>query len=478
MKICKRTLMGFFTLLLSTALLCGCGAPAPASTQISDHAEVPKESAFVTIDINPSIELTLDRDRTVTAVGAVNTDAEILLWQEELVGMELEPALERIVALAVEMGYVTEENTAISVTVTTEGGKTEDALLRDIDETLVNAVKDAGMNVSVEEGLDLVLSKELARVKEENAGKEGYDDSLTLARYRLVKSALRADRELTMDEAVLMTNKKLTETVETARQDAADRFGHTCELARSEAAFIYDNAKQTLLDSAYTAVYTARRDLSSLLANYGAAYAGCRLAYRTVEHYAQTLRELVENPIFTADDVFALANALGIDTAAEAEYDAFKEAITDEDGNITRDSVNAYIDQQYRNMDEDDRAALEKAYDDVLDILDRLEIEAGVIHEDGKLLISGSIMGLGLSVSVETYEDLPALLAAIEKKADDIYTKMESDLTENEKADVAELQEKMSAKIAELEKTYLDAVEKAQAEAEAYLSKAKDARTK
>ena len=167
---------------------------------------------------------------------------------------------------------------------------------------------------------------------------------------------------------------------------------------------------------------------------------------------------------------------LPIPTDAEAEYDAFKEAITDENGKITRDSVNAYIDQQYRNMDRGDRAALEAAYDRVLEILDRMEAEAHIVREDGQLLISGALLGLGISMEIKTFEDVGELLDAIDNKIGDVYAKMDENLTENEKAEVAEMQEEMSEKIAELEKAYREAVAKAQADAEAFLSAAKKER--
>ena len=105
-----------------------------------------------------------------------------------------------------------------------------------------------------------------------------------------------------------------------------------------------------------------------------------------------------------------------------------------------------------------------------------MEAEARVVREDGRLLISTSLLGLGISMDVRTYEDVDELLSVIDKKIRDIYAKMDENLTENEKADVAEMQEEMSRKIAELEKTYREAVAKAQAEAEAFLDAAKKAR--
>ena len=462
---------------------CGTSAVAPygadpsgqsAKEQQKQEQVVIKESAFVTIDINPSVELVMNQDRIVTSVRAANADAKVMLWQEDaLVGLDIEEAVARITSLAVEMGYLTEDNADISVTVTTEGGKTEQELFTAIDETIANTVKESGIEVKVEEAVDLVLSRELARVKEENYGKPGYNDTLTLSRYRLVKAALRADRELTMDIAVQMTNERLTATVNAAQDAVEEKLDDTAELAMSEAEFNYENAKQTLLDSAYTAVYTSRMNLSSLLANYGAMYAGYRLAYRTIEHYGETLLQLIENPIFTSDDVFALANALGIDTSAEADYDAFKAAITDEEGNITRDSVNAYINEQYKKLSPEDRAKLEAAYDDVIDILDMLEAEAGIIREDGYAIINAALLGMNINVEVKTYEDLPALLNAIQQKIDSVYAKMESDMTENEKASVKERQEQMTQKIAEYEKTLTEAIAAAKQEAEKRLNAAK-----
>lgn len=484
MNIRKKVAATVAALMAVTLTLCSCGTDAitpygaqpngQSAEQQQQKTEVIKESAFVTIDINPSVELVMNKDRIVTSAVAANADAEVLLWQEEgIVGQDIETAVARITALAMEMGYLTEENADISVTVTTEGGKTEQDLLRSIDETIAGAVKESGIEVKVEEAVDLVLSRELERVKQDNAGKPGYDDTLTLSRYRLVKSALKADRELSMDVAVQMTNEKLTEVVNKAQASAAEKLDQTAELAVSEAEFNYENAKQTLLDSAYTAVYTSRMDLSSLLANYGAMYAGYRLAYRTIEHYAQTMRQLIENPIFTSDDVFALANALGIDTSTEADYDAFKAAVTDENGNITRDSVNAYINEQYKKLSAEDRARLEAAYDDVMDILDTLEAEASIIREDGYALINSALLGMNISIEVKTYDDLPALLAAIQQKIDSVYAKMESDMTENEKAAVLERQEEMSQKIAEHEKTLKETVAAAKQEAEDRLNTAK-----
>ena len=484
MNIRNRTIAFGTALLCMLMTFCSCAEslPAPQIMHQQDSAREEtefREAAFITIDINPSNELTVDHNHTVTSVRAANADAEVMLWDEDgIVGQNLNSALTRITELALEMGYITDNEADISVTVTTESGKTDESLLIEIDEILVASMKEVDVEANVDEAVDLVLSKELERIKKENEGKPGYDETLTVSRYRLVLAALRADRELTMDNAVKLTNKKLTEIVKTAQEDAEAKLGEIYEQASSEAQFIYDNAKQTLLDSAYTTIYTSRRSLASLFANYGAAYAGYRLAYRTIEHYAESLKQAIENPVFNSDDIFALANALGIDTSTEEAYDAFRQEITDENGKVTKESVNAYINRQYKSLPEEEREKLEHAYDEVIKIMDEIGAELSVITDDGKLLIQTAMFGLGLSFSVETYEDIPELLDAIQKKIDDISAKMDENMTENEKARVLELQEQMNAKIAEYEETYRESIAQAQAEAEEHMSSAKDAHKK
>lgn len=483
MKQCNRAAAWIAALLCASTVLCSCmqAQPAPQSVYEPERTveAAIREAAFITIDINPSIELIIDENHKVTALHAANAEAEVMLWEETgIVGEDLETALSRIAALAVQMGYITEEYADISITVTTETGETEDDLLTEVKNSLTEGIGKSGVEAHIEEAVDLVLAKELERVKRENEAKAGYDETLTLPRYRLIRAAMQADRELTMDEAVTYTNEKLTDIVERARKEATEKYGEAYELAQNEALFIYENAKQTLLDSAYTSIYTSRRNLSSLLANYGAAYAGYRLAYRTIEHYAATVKELIENPILTSDDVFALANALGIDTSIEAEYDAFLAEISDEEGHVTKERVDAYINRLYKSMSEEDRARIETVYNDILKIYDRLSEEAAHITEEGRLLIKTAMIGLGLSFSIETYEDIDELLEAIQKKIDDTYARMDEDMTENEKGKVADLQKKMNDKIAEYEKAYKESIAKAKQQAEEHLNDAKRERNR
>lgn len=84
--------------------------------------------SYLAIDVNPSLSLTLDRNNKVMSVLAENEDASVLLYEEELEGMELDDALDRIASLSVELGYFNENNCTVNVTVA--GKANEGKLMR------------------------------------------------------------------------------------------------------------------------------------------------------------------------------------------------------------------------------------------------------------------------------------------------------------------------------------------------------------
>ena len=74
---------------------------------------------LVAIDINPSVELII-KDGKVSGVTAANEDGAVLLSGETLEGMSVEAATDRIVALAEELGFLTDENNQVKITVVSD----------------------------------------------------------------------------------------------------------------------------------------------------------------------------------------------------------------------------------------------------------------------------------------------------------------------------------------------------------------------
>ena len=69
---------------------------------------------YITLRINPEIELVADDDMKIIATNAINEDGEIVLSDLELVGMDADDAAEAFTEKATELGYIdveSEENT-------------------------------------------------------------------------------------------------------------------------------------------------------------------------------------------------------------------------------------------------------------------------------------------------------------------------------------------------------------------------------
>lgn len=64
----------------------------------------------VTVDINPSIELMVDKDNKVVSATALNDDGSVLLVGEAVVGKTPEEATELIISLATDTGYLVKGN--------------------------------------------------------------------------------------------------------------------------------------------------------------------------------------------------------------------------------------------------------------------------------------------------------------------------------------------------------------------------------
>lgn len=80
-----------------------------------------KDLKYIVISINPEIELAVNEDNIVKEVVGINEDAQILASDLDLIDLDLDEALEKVVDDAIETGYLDEfsdENTVIVKTMT------------------------------------------------------------------------------------------------------------------------------------------------------------------------------------------------------------------------------------------------------------------------------------------------------------------------------------------------------------------------
>lgn len=108
----------------------------------------------MTVDINPSVEFMVDDENKVVSVTALNDDGSILIVGETFIGKTPEEAVELMVSIAVETGYLVEgsieanENTIkISVSGNT---KYAEKLFKDVEKKASDTLKKLDINGQIE----------------------------------------------------------------------------------------------------------------------------------------------------------------------------------------------------------------------------------------------------------------------------------------------------------------------------------------
>lgn len=104
----------------------------------------PAVAAYVSLDINPSVELALDRNLIVTGAEGLDQGGEKLLHEVKVKGMPLDTAVDKLLAAAINDNYISEgKENIILTTVTVKGNQSRpvdgDKLMQAIERPLKKA---------------------------------------------------------------------------------------------------------------------------------------------------------------------------------------------------------------------------------------------------------------------------------------------------------------------------------------------------
>ena len=77
----------------------------------------PEQGFAVYLDVNPSVELVLDKDERVMAFEALNEDAELVTAEMELIGVTFKTALNAVIGGMYAKGYLTSEENSVLISV-------------------------------------------------------------------------------------------------------------------------------------------------------------------------------------------------------------------------------------------------------------------------------------------------------------------------------------------------------------------------
>lgn len=133
--------------LLSVTVLASCGTVPPAVEDDPCGAAV----TYVSLRINPEIEILADEEGEVIAAGAVNQDGEVVLSDLELTGMTVEEAGAAFADKALELGYIDVESEEATVYVDVENpdGEVSEELEKKLSERIGRYFENKGVNGKV-----------------------------------------------------------------------------------------------------------------------------------------------------------------------------------------------------------------------------------------------------------------------------------------------------------------------------------------
>ena len=443
------------------------------------------DKTYVSMDINPSVNLVIDGEGKVESVEAANEDAQVMLYGEVLVGKTAEEAFELIANLAIECGYLTEENSGVNVTVVAGNGSAEaEANIGETVKAAFNAeAGKADLNVNINTGASFSLQRQFEYIKGKYPNVNAIQN-MSIGKFKLVTELVANDDGVTFEYAATLDNEDLIEKLNNCYEKIEPYATEAYNLAVAQANEAFEIAKTTAEGAAWTAYYVAH--ILKHPVNYGAIYAAYDIAAVSVDYTLDVIELTMEyaDKALSNVDTQKIADILGVE---KSEVDA---AVTDENGNITLESLEAYIDRTLKNMSVE-------AYNQIKAELPELEtyingFQAEVDEYINSLpeeyatqirKILADIKDLGSdvfefvdSLGDLTIDDVRTVVTYLEGKRDETMKKIEADLTADELEEAKEYVQIANDAVSLAQKTYNATIESAKKDAEEFLAQAKEAR--
>ncbi|MDD4212128.1 MAG: hypothetical protein PHY42_01870 [Bacilli bacterium] len=198
-------LVGIFTFLIAVIMMV-----------VFTSTPIVQASSIVTVDINPSVEIEVDSFEKVKSIRAMNKDgALILLDSEEFLGLDIEDAIERIIQLAEEAGYLDLAN-QIEIVAMNQNVSIETKLKNRIGTYLEQYKSNHSLDATI-------------KVNDANQETKNQADvyHISIGFMKLIEKARLQNPELTIEEAREMTPKELNEMAKAYRAEELAIFVET-----------------------------------------------------------------------------------------------------------------------------------------------------------------------------------------------------------------------------------------------------------
>ncbi|MBQ8178067.1 MAG: hypothetical protein IJ033_02625 [Clostridia bacterium] len=307
--------------------------------------QVGEASSYVSLDINPEISLTVDENDYVVSVYGENEDGQVLLYEESgnIVGKDIETAIDKIVSLAVELGYLDENNKVVGTTVSTADEEDMQALLNKVNGKITATAQKSGLSVEIDPEGAFSMLRDLEELKAKYPTNQAIQ-SLTVSKFKLVSTATETG-EISIEGAVELDDEELIEMISEKHEKMEAYATEAFQKAKSEAMAVYDKVAGMAEDAVYVAYYAENAMSHATTCYLGGVY----------QMYASTARGLD-----AIADSIAYVEKYSSYELTEAQVEGVMEVleitdrtlIEDSESNVTIDSIEAYTDKIIKNMGE------------------------------------------------------------------------------------------------------------------------------
>lgn len=308
--------------------------------------------AVVQMDVNPSISLVVDDNNKVLSVYGENDEGKMIISDEEIVGLKLNVAIEKIIKIEVETGYIVKENESeeskIFISIEAETGEIADNIKANV-ETNVKKVCD-----------ELKINEKLEVAK--NNAKE-----------LLVQRAMELDPTLTNEQANEMTNKQLIAYIKGCQLELVT-------IPTQEIEDLYKRIKQQKVQ--LVEKETTKEVINKLDDSYQAIKSGYETLYQALINAQKTINDKYVEMFIAEDSVY---------NKAVKEYQRCKQEILKLENEISQIE-----------------SAIEKAVKNQILAAKRLVLEsANAAIETAKVAADAIIEGLnyGINLALENLDE-------------------------------------------------------------------------
>lgn len=475
-----KKISAIIAIMLTAVLLCTAFVGCTNSGKDADKT-------YVSMDINPSVNLVIDGEGKVESVEAANEDAQVMLYGEVLVGKTAEEAFELIANLAIECGYLTEENSGVNVTVVAGNGSAEaEAKVGETVKAAFNAeAGKADLNININTGASFSLQRQFEYVKGKYPNVNAVQN-MSIGKFKLVTELVATDDSITFEYAATLDNEDLIEKLNNCYEKIEPYATEAYNLAVSQANKAFEIAKTTAESLAWSTYYLKHNNYNVLETNYGAIYAAYNIAAVSVDYTLDVIELTMDyaDKALSNVDTQIIADILGVE---KSEVDA---AVTDENGNITLESIEAYIDRTLKNMSVEAYNQIKAELPELETYINGFQAEVeeyiNSLPEEyatqiRKILADIENLGSDVFAFVEslgdlTIDDVRSVVTYLEGKRDETMQKIEANLTAEELEEAKTYVQASNDIIASAQTIYNTAVESAKKDAEEFLAQAKEAR--